>query len=311
MTTAPIVLFVYSRPEHTRMTVEALLKNALASKSDLIIYSDAPKTFEAVVAVRDVRNYIRTINGFKTVTLVERDRNWGLANSVIDGVTSVVNERGRIIVLEDDLVVTPHFLDFMNRALDLYENEPKAIQVSGYMFPVKLKIREDALFLPLTTSWGWATWKRAWQIFDRDSKGYAQIKSDLALQKRFNLDGAYDYLSMLEAQLAGRVDSWAVRWQLSAFLSDSLTIYPKHSLILNTGFDGSGTHGSAGGSLSRSGVIEGFIPELFPIEMKVGDSWKVVCHMLRDHHHLSILDRLNTKIRSLGSRLMNSKRNST
>lgn len=311
MTLAPISLFVYNRPTHTRRTVEALQKNLLAKDSDLIIFSDAPKNFEAAEAVREVREYIRTITSFRSVSIVERDRNWGLANSIIDGVTSVVNERGRIIVLEDDLVVTPHFLDFMNRALDKYENEQQVIQVSGYMFPVKISIKEDALFLPLTTSWGWATWKRAWQLFDPEAKGYARLKADPALRKRFNLDDAYDYYSMLEAQLDGRVDSWAVRWQLSAFLNNTLTIYPRHSLIVNAGFDGSGTHGSAVGSLSRSGVIEAFVPERFPIEMKVGDSWELVCHMLRNRNHLSVWDSLIAKMRSLGSRLIRNMRVST
>lgn len=304
MNLAPIVLFVYNRPAHTRRTVEALLKNTLAKESDLVIYSDASKNSEAADTVREVRDYIGTINGFKSVKIVERDRNWGLANSIIDGVTSVVNERGRIIVLEDDLVVTPHFLDFMNRALDKYQDEQQVIQVSGYMFPVKLKTKEDALFLPLTTSWGWATWQRAWQLFDPDATGYAQVKLDLALRKRFNLDGAYDYFSMLEAQLAGRVDSWAVRWQLSAFLNNTLTIYPRHSLIVNAGFDGTGTHGPAVGSLSRSGVIKEFNPERFPIEMKVGDSWEVVCRLLRNRNHLFVWDRLIAKMGSLGSRLI-------
>lgn len=300
---APIALFVYNRPSHTRQTVEALKKNALAKESDLIIYSDAPKNPEAATAVREVREYIRTISGFKTVSIIEREKNWGLANSIIDGVTSVVNERGRIIVLEDDLIVTPHFLDFMNRALDRYENEQKVIQVSGYMFPVKIEIKEDALFLPLTTSWGWATWQRAWQLFDPDAQGYARLKADSALRRRFNLDGAYDYYSMLEKQLSGQVDSWAVRWQLTAFMNGSLTIYPRHSLIVNAGFDDSGTHGSAVGSLTRSGVVESFVPERFPVDMNVGDSWEAVCGMLRNRHHLSVWDRLIAKIRSLGSRL--------
>src|SRR5450631_726432 len=222
---APITLFVYNRPTHTRQTVEALQKNALSTDSDLIIFSDAPKTESQAEAVREVRQYIHQIEWFKSVTIVERETNFGLARSIIDGVTKVVNEHGRIIVLEDDLVVTPHFLDFMNCALDKYENEQQVIQVSGYMFPVKVEIEEDALFLPLTTSWGWATWKRAWQLFDPDAKGYAQVKADLALRKRFNLDGAYDYFSMLEAQLAGRVDSWAIRWYLSTFLLQGLTLY--------------------------------------------------------------------------------------
>ena len=308
---APIALFVYNRPTHTRQTVEALQKNELASESELFIFSDAPKNPETEDAVRAVREYIKSISGFKSVAIVERKANFGLARSIIDGVTSVVNQRGRIIVLEDDLVTTPHFLNFMNRALDKYENEQQVIQVSGYMFPVKVNIEDDALFLPLTTSWGWATWQRAWQLFDPDAKGYAQVKADLALRKRFNLDGSYDYFSMLEDQLAGRVDSWAVRWQLSAFLNDYLTIYPKHSLIVNVGFDGSGTHGSAVGLLSRSGVNEAFVPERFPNEMKVGDSWEVVCRMLRNRNYLSVWDRLIAKMRSLGSRLIRNMRVST
>jgi hypothetical protein len=296
---APVALFVYNRPGHTRRTIEALKQNILAKESDLIIFSDAPKSESQAEAVREVREYIRSIIGFGSISIVERDKNWGLANSIIDGVTSVVNERGRIIVLEDDLVVTPHFLDFMNRALDKYENEQQVIQVSGYMFPVKIAIEEDALFLPLTTSWGWATWRRAWQLFDPEAKGYAQLKADLALRKHFNLDGAYDYFSMLEAQLAGRVDSWAVRWQLSAFLNDSLTIYPKHSLIVNAGFDGSGTHGSMDGLLSHSGAKNAFLPEKFPKEIKSGDSWDDICRALKNR--LSILDRIKRKVRLLAS----------
>jgi GT2 family glycosyltransferase len=303
MTLAPIVLFAYNRPVHMRRTVEALLKNELANASDLIIYSDASKNPEAADAVREVRDYIRTISGFNSIRIVERDRNWGLANSVIDGVTTVVNKYGRIIVLEDDLVVTPHFLGFMNRALERYKQEPKVIQVSGYMFPVKIKAREDALFLPLTTSWGWATWQRAWRLFDPEAKGYARLKAEPELRKRFNLDGAYDYYSMLEGQLAGEVDSWAVRWQLTAFINGSLTIYPRHSLIENAGFDDSGTHGSEVGLLTRSGVVESFAPERFPVDMNVGDSWEAVCRMLRNRHHLSVWNRFGAKMRSLGARL--------
>jgi len=281
MKLAPIVLFVYNRPQHTRRTVEALQKNELAGESDLIIFSDAPKTPEAEIAVREVRKYIWTIAGFRSVSIVERDRNYGLANSVIDGVTTIVNKYGRIIVLEDDLIVTPHFLDFVNRALRKYESEHKVIQVSGYMFPVKIGIGDDAFFLPLTTSWGWATWKRAWQLFDTEAEGYAQVKTDPALRKRFNLDGAYDYFLMLEAQLAGRIDSWAIRWYLATFLFEGLTLYPRESLVTNVGFEGSGTHGLMRGSISRSSAREEFIPESFPDTLSVGASWQTVCSCLR------------------------------
>ena len=299
---APIVLFVYNRAKHTRQTIEALQRNELAKESVLIIFSDAAKSQQQEEPVNEVRQYIQQINGFKSVSIVERENNFGLANSIIDGVTSILNEYGRIIVLEDDLIVTPHFLAFMNRALDKYETETQVIQVSGYMFPITIEIKEDALFLPLTTSWGWATWKRAWELFDPEAKGYARVKTDLKLRKQFNLDGAYDYFSMLEAQLAGKVDSWAVRWQLSSFLNNKLTVYPKISLIVNAGFDGSGTHGLALGLLTRSNTNDELDLKVFPEEIKVGDSWKKVCQALKTRW--TILDRIKRKVYLTISRLI-------
>lgn len=299
MLLAPIALFVYNRPAHTRRTLEALQNNELAKRSDLFIYSDAPSSKLQVEKVREVRRYIRSVEGFNSITVIERERNFGLARSIIEGVTEIVNKYGRIIVLEDDLIATPHFLDFMNRALDKYENEKQVMQVSGYMFPVELVNEEDALFLPLTTSWGWATWKRAWKLFDPDAKGYQLVKEDLVLRKRFNLDGAYDYYSMLEAQLDGKVDSWAVRWQLSTFLNNGLVLYPLHSLIANSGFDGSGTHGTMVGSLSKSGVDNEYVPEQLPDEIRISTSWEAVCRMLK--YRFTIWDRLKARIHSMFS----------
>lgn len=239
---APIVLFVYNRPVHTRRMVESLLQNEEASSSELFIYADAPKNSEAGEAVHEVRAYIHTITGFRSVSIVERDKSWGLANSIIDGVTAVVNRFGRIIVLEDDLVVSPNFLGYMNTALERYQDDDRVMQISGHMFPAQFTADTDAVFLPMTTSWGWATWERAWKHFNAEAKGYAQLKQDAALRKRFNLDGAYDYFSMLEAQIAGLVDSWAIRWYLSVFMQGGLVLFPVKSLLENAGFDGSGTH---------------------------------------------------------------------
>ena len=296
MRLAPIALFVYNRPSHARRTVEALRNNELARESDLFVFSDAPKNPEAVAKVAEVREYVKAIEGFKSVTVVERDVNFGLARSIIDGVTRIVHEHGRIIVLEDDLIVTPHFLEFMNQGLKRYENDHQVMQVSGYMFPINISVTEDALFLPLTTSWGWATWELAWQHFDPEAKGYALLKSDSVLRKRFNLGGAYDYFSMLEAQLAGRIDSWAVRWQLSAFLKDALVLYPRHSLIVNAGIDGSGTHGKVVGELAQSGVVDTFCPEHFPSEIKASDAWDEVCSMVK--RRVSVLNKIKMKLRS-------------
>lgn len=242
MPTAPIVLFVYNRPLHTRQTVEALKKNELASESDLIIYSDGPKTDQDVSKVSEVREYLRQITGFRSIRIHENNKNYGLANSVILGVSDTVNEYGKVIVLEDDLVTSPFFLRYMNTALERYDDEKKVMQISGYMFPVEFDSDLKAFFLSFTSSWGWATWKRAWSHFDPDAAGYQLLRENDDLKKTFDLGGAYPYFRMLESQLRGEIDSWAIRWYLSVFVNNGLVLYPLKTLVLNNGFDGSGTH---------------------------------------------------------------------
>src|SRR5262245_24975653 len=132
MNAAPIALFTYNRPDHTRQTVEALRKNELAEETDLLVFSDAPGRPDDAERVRQVREYVDTISGFKSVRVVARARNLGLAGSIIDGVTQVCGESGRAIVLEDDLVTSPFFLGFMNKALDTYASEDRVGSVHGY-----------------------------------------------------------------------------------------------------------------------------------------------------------------------------------
>ena len=242
MAYAPLALFVYNRPEHTRRTVEALAANTLAGETPLHVFSDAPRDAAASQAVAEVRAYIRTIAGFKSITIIERDTNFGLARSIIDGVTSLCNAFGRVIVLEDDLVTSPHFLLYMNDGLVWYEHEERVMQIAGYMFPVSLKLDEDALFLPFTSSWGWATWERAWRHFDASGSGHRRLVEDQSLRRAFDLNGKYGYSKMLESQLRGETDSWAIRWYLSVFLMNGLTMYPKKTLVKNCGFDGSGVN---------------------------------------------------------------------
>jgi hypothetical protein len=246
---APIVLFVYNRPEHTRRTLAALAANPLAVESDLIIYADGPKRPEHAAAINKARDVARGASGFKSVTIVERDRNLGLANSIILGVSEVCSERGRVIVLEDDLLVAPQFLTFLNRGLERYVNEQNLFQVSGYMFPVETEGIPDGLFLPLISCWGWATWHRAWTQFDPSALGYDQLKRDPELRARFNLDDCYDYFGMLTDQIEGKIDSWGVRWLLSVFLKGGLVLYPQYSLVRNIGVDGTGTHGAGTANL--------------------------------------------------------------
>jgi len=244
---APIILFVYNRPEHTRRTVTSLLKNPEAEMSDLFVFSDAAKDKSAEEAVRQVREYIRQISGFKTLTIYERDSNWGLANSVIDGVSRICNEFGKVVVLEDDLDVSPHFLAYMNAGLYKYEHDEQVMQIAGYMFPIDIQSNEDALFLPLTSSWGWATWQNSWEKFDKTASSFNTIKNNPSLKKQFDLDGRYPYFKMLEAQKKAKVDSWAIRWYLSVFIKNGLVLYPRKSLVENSGFDGSGVNCVASG----------------------------------------------------------------
>lgn len=239
---APIALFVYNRPEHMQRTVEALRKNDGAKESDLTVFSDGPGNPDAAGAVRRVREMARQTEGFRSVRLVERQHNLGLAGSVIAGVTELCEKHGRVIVVEDDLIASPHFLAYMNEALQRYEDSGKVMQISGYMFPVELSSGTDAVFLPFTTCWGWGTWKRAWRYFDPHMSAYEKIRGDRRLRYRFDLNGSYDYFDMLKSQRRGDIDSWAIRWYLSVFAMGGLTLHPVKSLIENIGFDASGTH---------------------------------------------------------------------
>jgi hypothetical protein len=255
MTPAPIALFAYNRPEHLRRTVDALLSNPLAERSELWVFCDAARNPAHEASVQQVRTYVGTISGFAAIHRVERESNLGLARSIEDGVGRLCAERGRAIVVEDDIVVAPAFLRFLNLALERYAETPRVMQVSGYMFPGDHTDRGDAVFLPLISCWGWATWKRAWDAYDPSAAGVEMLRRDSELQRRFNLDGAYDYFGMLEHQLAGGLDSWGVRWLLCVFLADGVVLYPAVSLVENIGADGTGTHG--GGSARLHGAADG------------------------------------------------------
>lgn len=242
MNYSPVALFVYNRPWHTRRAVEALQANTFANETPLYIFSDAPRDASARQAVDEVRSYVRGVTGFKQVVIVERESNMGLARSIIEGVGKLCDEYGRAIVLEDDLVTAPNFLRFMNDALDRYESDERVMQIAGYMFPVHLEIDEDALFMTFISSWGWATWQRSWRQFDPDAKGYDMLVRDRKLRKKFDLDGHYRYFRMLQAQQQGKAESWAIRWYLSVFMLNGLTLYPRRTLVQNLGFDGSGVN---------------------------------------------------------------------
>lgn len=241
MRLAPVVLFVYNRPRHARRTVEALAMNGLAAQSDLVIFSDAARTQEQELAVSEVRGYLGSVRGFKSVRVVERERNLGLAGSVIAGVSEVVAEAGRVIVLEDDMVTSPHFLRFMNEGLEMYRDAEKVIGIHGYVYPVGVTLPET-FFLKGADCWGWATWKRGWDLFESDGRRLLAELEARNLTDRFDFHGAHPYTAMLKDQIDGKADSWAVRWYASALLKGMHTLYPGKSLVKNIGVDSSGTN---------------------------------------------------------------------
>lgn len=239
MNLAPIALFVYNRPIHTRNTIESLLKNDLASASDLYIFSDAPFNFEAAEAVREVREYIRQIDGFASVTIIEREANFGLSRSIIEGVTFVVNKHGRIIVLEDDIVTSRYFLDFMNRALDYYANELRVWHISGWNYPIDPNGLPQSCFIRAMFCWGWATWADRWKYF-RKEPGKLLAEWDAEKVNRFNLDGSYDFWDQVKKNAYGNANTWGVFWYATIFEHGALCLVPAVTYVENIGLDNTG-----------------------------------------------------------------------
>jgi len=237
---APILLFVYNRPEHARKTVDALKKNDLATESDLIIFSDAAESAKEKERVDAVRGYVKGITGFASIKIIERENNFGLAKSIIDGVTSTINIYERVIVLEDDLVTSPFFLKYMNSALNFYKNFPSVASIHGYVYPIQ--DLPEAFFMRGADCLGWATWKEQWSEFESDGSILLERLKKEKLTYHFDINGSYPFTKMLQDQIKGRNDSWAIRWHASVFLKKKYTLYPGKSLVFNIGNDGSGTH---------------------------------------------------------------------
>jgi hypothetical protein len=240
---APIVLFAYNRPRHTRQTLEALAANEGAIESDLFIYSDGPKTTDDVEAVRMVREHLRTTTGFRSVTLVEREQNTGLADSVLAGVTEVLTRFDSVVVLEDDLLTTSNFLSFVNAALSTYEQRPDVFSVTGYNYPLQIppSYREDAYLSYRSSSWGWGTWRDRWEQVDWSVSDYGEFVEDPRAQELFRRGGD-DLPQMLDMQMSGKLDSWSIRFDYAHYKHHAFCVHPVLSKVQNIGFDGSGVH---------------------------------------------------------------------
>lgn len=242
---APIIVFVYARAEHTKKTLEALSKNKYASESDLFIFSDAARNNAILPKVEAVRKIIKTYEKskkFKSVKIFNAESNKGLANSVISGVTQIINIYGRAIVVEDDLITENNFIEYMNDALNYYQDDSRIWSISGYNIPINMRDYTEDIYLSYRgCSWGWATWKDRWNLVDWAVSDYNKFKHNIVKRIKFN-KGGNDLSQMLDFQMQGRCDSWAIRWCYQQFKEGMYTIYPKCSLIKNIGLDGSGTH---------------------------------------------------------------------
>lgn len=243
---APVVIFVYNRPEHAKKTIEALAENYLAKETDVIIFSDAAKNEKATVAVEATRKFIDSVPTkklFRSVEIIKAPKNIGLANSVVNGVTEIVEKFGEVIVVEDDLVSSKDFLQYMNRALEYYKNNESIWSISGYNIPIKIpsSYNHDLYLSYRGCSWGWATWRDRWNKVDWNVTDYDAFKNNKKLRRKFNRGGR-DMANMLDLQMEGKIDSWAIRWCYAQAKLDMYTVYPVKSRIKNIGLDGSGTH---------------------------------------------------------------------
>ena len=238
----PIAVFSYNRLTHLEKCIESLKRNALSCESELYVFSDGPKTVGDEIKVDKIRTFIKKINGFKQVKYHFADKNKGLASSIISGVSEVIEEHGKIIVLEDDLTVSHDFIDYMNKALEFYEEQERVFSISAYCAPIQFNnYDKDVFFYQRINSWGWGTWRNRWNLVDWELNDFDSFLSDKFKRWEFN-SGGTDLTMMLLKYKMGLIDSWAIRFNYACFKRNKLNLYPVKSKILNLGTDDSGTH---------------------------------------------------------------------
>lgn len=238
---APIALFVYNRPKHTERTLKFLKQNELAADSRLFIFSDGPKTAADEDLVKEVRELLKNTEGFKSVEIIERKENMGLANSIIAGVSRLAKDYGQVIVFEDDLITSPYTLNYFNDALNRYRKEERVMHIGAYIYPLQEQHLPESFFYRAATSWGWATWDRAWQHFEPNIDTL-MAQFDAKKRAAFSIEHTMNFWKQMKDFKQGKNNSWAIRWYASIFLKNGLTLNPAHSLVNNIGHDGSGVH---------------------------------------------------------------------
>lgn len=239
----PVVLFVYNRPAHTKETLDKLSLNSGIENVVLYIYCDAARKMQDLGSVEEVRKIALDFEwpGLKKEVIL-RDVNYGLGKSVIHGVSEIINKYGSVVVLEDDIVTNPSFIEYMKTMLNCYKDKDSVFSISGYVIPsLSTRDCEDLYFIPRISSWGWATWKNRWNKVDWSISDYDEFINDSKKKREFSLAGR-DMVAMLINQVEGTAESWAIRFDYNRFKNQGLTIYPGSSLVKNVGSDGSGTH---------------------------------------------------------------------
>lgn len=295
MNLAPVVLFTYNRLWHTKTTLESLAQNREAANTKLIIYSDAAAHPSEEEKVAELREYLYSVKGFSEITIVEQTSNQGLSKSILNGVSQVLKDFSKVIVLEDDLKCSPFFLRYMNEGLNKYESIEKVACVHAYCYPIEE--RQTSFFLKGSDCWGWGTWKRAWDTFETDGSKLLNDLEARGLCHTFDFNGAYPYTKMLKDQIQGKNSSWAVRWKASTFLQDQLCLYYKQSLVQNIGNDNSGTHSS------KTDVFQVTLPESYEgigkIEIEEDSKARKQFEDFYRSIQPSLITKINAKLRAI------------
>ncbi len=301
MAYAPVCVFAFRRPEHTQRTLAALTQSPIAGKTPLIVHVDGPRTEEEAGLVRQVAALAEAQTAFASVEVLKRDENAGLARAIQDGVSQTMQAHGRAIIVEDDIVTSPAFLNYMNLALDRYADEPDVWHISGYNEPIaENRDRRGAAFWRFMSCWGWASWADRWSHFERDPAGLLERFSPEDIH-RFNLDGAHDFWGQVQANARGDIRTWAVFWYATIFRNDGLCLAPYRSYAENIGFDGSGTHCGDADGYAQSALNPDMTPPLPDLIMEDRDALE----QLRAHYmrRPGKLEKLGRKWRRLIRRL--------
>lgn len=268
MNCVPIVLFTYKRLDITKKTIGALVMNEEAGNSRLIIFSDGPKASKDINQVGQVRGYLRSISGFESVEIIEREKNLGLANSFITGISEVLSKYDSAIFIEDDNLVSPGFLKYMNSALSFYRDNERVGCISGYSFPI-IPNQNTPYFIRGAETWSFATWRRSWNYFESDSKKLLHHLRNHPMLSQFRRDG-FQFYEMLEQQIDGKIDSWGVRWWTSLWLRDMYCLYPNLPLCVSIGYGEDSVHCKNPSPLFRSAndLVEVIDSSSFPSEVR-------------------------------------------